>query len=97
MEDKVAFNYKLNDDFSESSNGLRITDFVVYNTYSSNGQRNPHKSYGYLRTPEVAEKIYQFLTKDQELLLVRIWYNVLCIFAKIENKVRKNKYKSQIK
>jgi pimeloyl-ACP methyl ester carboxylesterase len=91
LEDRVAFNYKLNDDFSESSNGLKVTDFVVNNNYSSDGRHNPHKSYGYLRTPEVAEKIYQFLTKDPEPLFDRIWYNVLRIFAKIENTVRKNK------
>lgn len=64
LEDKVAFNYKLNDDISESSNGLTVNDYIVTNNYISDGHHNPHKSYGYLRTPEVAEKIYQFLTKD---------------------------------
>lgn len=62
LEDKIAFNYKLDDDISESSNGVKVIDFLVNNTYASKGHHNPHKSYGYLRTPEVAAKIYQFLT-----------------------------------
>jgi hypothetical protein len=72
LEDKIAFNYKLDDDISESSNGVKVVDFLVNNTYESKGYHNPHKSYGYLRTPEVAAKIYQFLTDNQLPLFSRI-------------------------
>ncbi len=74
LEDKIAFNYKLNDDFSENLNGIKVTDFIVTNNYTSNGHSNPHKSYGYLRTPEVAEKIYEFLTKEPLTFHDRISY-----------------------
>lgn len=80
LEDRVAFNYKLNDDFSENVNGIKVIDFEVTNTYVSNGQHNPHKSYGYLRTPELAEKIYRFLNKKRLPLYYRIWHLIRKLF-----------------
>lgn len=73
LEDKIAFNYKLDDDFSKSSNGLKVIDFIVNNNYSSDGIENPHKSYGYLQTPEVADKIYHFLNKRPQSFYDKIW------------------------
>ena len=80
LEDRIAFDYKLNDDFSENMNGIKVIDFEVTNTYVSNGQYNPHKSYGYLRTPELAEKIYQFINKKKLPLYYRIWHSVIELF-----------------
>ena len=80
LEDRVALNYKLNDDFVESTNGIIVNDFVVTNTYVSNKIHNPHKSYGYLRTPELAEKIYQFLNKKRLPLYYRIWRSIQKLF-----------------
>jgi len=74
LEDRVALNYKLDDDISESSNGVKIIDFLVHNTYVSNGQYNPHKAYGYLRTNEVATKIHQFIYENPLLPFRRLWY-----------------------
>lgn len=82
LEDRVAFNYKLGDDFSENLNGIKVIDFEVTNTYVTNGQHNPHKSYGYLRTPELAEKIYQFLCKKELPLHHRMWHSIRNIFRK---------------
>ena len=82
LEDKVAFNYKLNDNFLESSNGIKVIDFEVTNTYVTKGHRNPHKSYGYLRTPELAEKIYQFLNEKPLALHQKIWHPVRRILRK---------------
>jgi len=73
LEDKVALNYKLNDDISVGSNGTKVIDFIVNNNYTSRGHHNPHKSYGYLQTPEVASKIYQFLTEKPLPLYFKIW------------------------
>jgi len=36
---------------------------VVENDYESDGIENPHKSFGYLRTPEVAMIIDDFLSR----------------------------------
>ncbi|MBN2364754.1 MAG: hypothetical protein JXL67_01210, partial [Calditrichaeota bacterium] len=65
LEDHIALNYNLNDDFEESSRKISVSDKVVYNNYVYERKRNPHKSYGYLRTPEMAEIIYQFLSRDR--------------------------------
>jgi hypothetical protein len=81
LEDRVALNYKLNDDFVESKNGLKVIDFVVTNTYISNGIPNPHKSYGYLRTPEIADKIYRFIKGKKLPFLQRIWQSIRGIFG----------------
>ena len=61
LEDKVAFNYKLADDFTINRHFVKPIDFVVNNDYEINEKPNPHKSFGYLRTPEVSKKIREFL------------------------------------
>ena len=65
LHDKVAFNYNLGDDYQ--ANGSRITpvDTVVYNDYEIDGERNSHKSFGYLRTPELSRVVFDFLTRDE--------------------------------
>jgi hypothetical protein len=61
IRDRVALNYKLVDDFSENKNGVRPIDFFVYNNYEMNGDNNPHKSFGYLRTPEFSKILSDFI------------------------------------
>ena len=61
LADKVAFNYKLSDDFTINRHKVKPIDFVVNNDYAINGKANPHKSFGYLRTAEVSAKIIEFL------------------------------------
>ncbi len=65
LEDNVAMNYDLADDFEPNSRQITATDKVVYNNYVHQKKRNPHKSYGYLRTPATAEIIYNFLSRDR--------------------------------
>ncbi len=84
LEDRVALNYNLSDDFSENTNGIKVIDFEVTNTYFTNGHHNPHKSYGYLRTPEFAEKIVEFLNKKRLPLLQSIWQSIRKNFKKIK-------------
>ena len=87
LEDKVAFNYHLNDDFSESTNGVKIVDFIVSNNYTINGNHNQHKSFGYLRTPEIAAKIYDFLTEKRVSVYMQIKLFFQKIFFKIKNQI----------
>jgi hypothetical protein len=61
LRDKIAVNYKLEDDFSENGRYVRPEDMVVINNYVYGDEKNPHKSYGYLRTPELAGVIAAFL------------------------------------
>lgn len=65
LEDKVAMNYDLGDDYNENSKGIKVIDMIVHNNYQINAERNPHKAYGYLRTPEFAEVLYQFLVRKK--------------------------------
>jgi hypothetical protein len=74
--DNVAFNFQLADDFSENERGIRPIDYIVTNNYSYNGNPNPHKSFGYLRTPEFAKTVYEFITEKHigpvNMLKIRI-------------------------
>ena len=70
--DKVAFNYKLSDDFSENTLGIKPVDFLVVNNYEMNGIRNPHKSYGYLRTPEFSKILNDFILAERLTLKEKV-------------------------
>ena len=61
IEDKVALDHTLADDYGANIHQVRPNDQLVFNNYEANGKRNPHKSYGYLRAPEVASVIDEFL------------------------------------
>lgn len=64
-EDPIALVHTLSDIYKSNANGVKVIDKLVKNNYSNSGDRNPHKSYGYLRTPEVAEIISNFLTVEK--------------------------------
>lgn len=68
LHDNVALNYNLADDYKPNSHGVAPQDFIVNNDYEVDGAKNPHKSYGYLRTTEVAEALYEFLSEKPSLL-----------------------------
>ncbi|RLD42577.1 MAG: hypothetical protein DRI89_06890 [Bacteroidetes bacterium] len=60
IRDKIALDYKLSDDFAPNSKGVKVVDKLVTNKYVMNGLANPHKSFGYLRTPEFIEVLKAF-------------------------------------
>ena len=64
IRDKIALDYKLSDDFAPNSHGVKVIDQLVTNNYVMNGIANPHKSFGYLRTPEFSRVLVNFL-KDK--------------------------------
>ena len=68
-EDLVAMDHTLEDDFHENKNNIAIHDMLVYNDYQVDGERNPHKIYGYLRTTEMAQIFKDFLIKERSGLL----------------------------
>lgn len=59
--DKIALDYKLADDFAANSHDVKCIDKLVTNTYVMNGIANPHKSFGYLRTPEFIQCLKEFI------------------------------------
>jgi hypothetical protein len=51
------------DKYQANSRGITVSDRLVVNGYvSPAGKPNPHKIYGYLRTPEVSELIADFVS-----------------------------------
>ncbi|MGF7141495.1 PGAP1-like alpha/beta domain-containing protein [Roseimarinus sediminis] len=66
ISDKVALNYKLNDDFSPNEKEVSPFDFLVVNDYEINKQKNPHKSFGYLRTPELSKILNEFINTKKK-------------------------------
>ncbi len=71
LEDKVAINYDLADDIVPNSRNIEIEDIEVHNDYAYKGKSNPHKLYGYLRTPEVSRAIMEFLQADRNR--IQLW------------------------
>jgi hypothetical protein len=65
LDDKVAANYNLADDYTKNSNGIGVTDLIVSNNYEYKGQKNHHKIFGYLRTPEMANILYEFVNQGR--------------------------------
>ena len=75
-EDKIAFDQVLADDYEANDKGVTVEDIMVFNDYLNQEDRNPHKSYGYLRCPEMARTIDDILGQPfgpLKTLLDRAW------------------------
>ncbi len=60
--DKVSIDVSLADEYNTNAKGIRVADVLAHNEYVNHeGKENNHKSYGYLRAPEVSENIFHFL------------------------------------
>ncbi|MCP4218356.1 MAG: alpha/beta hydrolase [bacterium] len=62
-KDAVAIDAHLRDDYAENEKGVRVVDDLIANDYKGpkSKKKNHHKSYGYLRTPEISKHIKDFL------------------------------------
>lgn len=65
LHDKVSFNYRLSDHYSENAHGVKPFDILIINNYESNGIRNPHKSFGYLRATQFTEILNEFILSEK--------------------------------
>jgi len=70
--DKVAFNFKLSEYYSENSHGVKPVDLLVMNNYQIDGIRNPHKSFGYLRTPEFSNILNEFIISEKLTIIRKV-------------------------
>jgi len=59
-KDRVAISYDLENDFLPNSRLVQPRDRLIWNNYEYKGERNPHKSYGYLRCPEMSDILSEF-------------------------------------
>lgn len=76
-EDKVAMDRKLSRDFTSNAFGTGIVDMLVNNDYEWNEEKNPHKSYGYLRSKEMIEIIDEFLSRKSNNWITRQFQSAL--------------------
>lgn len=61
-KDPVAFDTQLDDEFDMNERGVQVVDEAVLNDYvGQDGNRNHHKSYGYLRTPEMSRHLKKII------------------------------------
>ncbi|KAA3617705.1 MAG: alpha/beta hydrolase [Calditrichaeota bacterium] len=65
-QDMVALDPTLADDYQANALGVQAQDLSVINDYEANDERNPHKSFGYLRTVEMANIIRTFLAEEEK-------------------------------
>jgi len=72
IQDKVALNYQLNDDFNSNSHGVTPIDFLIENDYEIDQHKNAHKSFGYLRAPEMSEILDGFIHKKKKNLADKV-------------------------
>ena len=60
--DPVALDSHLSDDYGPNAQKIRVKDDLVINNYKGKTKKpNHHKSYGYLRAPEVSDAIKKFI------------------------------------
>jgi len=69
-EDKVARSVELSELFKFNSNNVKPSSKLVNNDYESEGIENQHKSFGYLRTPELAQIIDDFLCRGKSKIII---------------------------
>jgi len=72
LEDVVAINYSLENDFDENKSGIKAVDSIVNNNYEINNEKNPHKSFGYLRTPEFSNVLLEFIQQKEKRFLQKV-------------------------
>ncbi len=61
-QDYVCADSHLADEYDENSRLVRVCDQMVCNEYAGkSGKPNEHKSFGYLRSPEVSDLVARFL------------------------------------
>jgi len=69
INDAISADHYLQDDYEPNSKGVGPRDIEVINTYKINGVANVHKSFGYLRAPEMIAAIYEFVTEQESGLI----------------------------
>ena len=89
LEDRVAFNYDLCDDYDPNARGVGADDKIVYNDYEVDGAPNHHKIYGYLRTREMAAILHDFLTENRSPRWLLMSDQLQRFWCKIKSRFRR--------
>ncbi|MDA3860411.1 MAG: hypothetical protein PF445_04215, partial [Melioribacteraceae bacterium] len=89
--DNIAIDHTLNDDYEANKFGIKAIDITVFNNYEINDKPNPHKSFGYLRTPEIAKIFDEFLKRKRSDILYQKLLSISKSINSSLNIFRKNK------
>ncbi len=89
--DKIALNYKLSDNYSENQSGVKPVDIHVINNYEIDGIRNPHKSFGYLRTPEFSKILNEFIVAEKLSIKQKVSRRINIITNNLKSLISTNK------
>lgn len=85
LDDIIALDPTLSDDYAPSSRGVLPEDIFVENRYTWEGSKNAHAIYGYLQTPAVARRVFDFKVKNRS----KFYRNYLNIEAWAYSKILK--------
>lgn len=80
--DNISINHTLKNEFKPNARHVEVIDMIVNNNYEYKGIKTPHRSYGYLRTPELAGVIHKFLCDGKETFLDKTRSKIMKRFAK---------------
>lgn len=67
-----------------------IVIYLVNNDYMNNEEKNPHKSYGYLRTPQFTEKLNEFLLYRKPKFWEKWWRKFIRLFKQLLHHINRN-------
>lgn len=87
ITDRVAINFKLADDFTPNERMVAPKDFLVQNNYQVNGIKNPHKSFGYLRTPQFSKILSDFIGDETLNIRQRVLRKVHEFLEKVKYRI----------
>lgn len=82
QNDNITMNHDLQNDYQENSRQVRVINKMIENDYMYNEVRNPHKVFGYLRTPELAHIIDDFLNEGRSKLWRSISSKVMKVIGR---------------
>lgn len=66
-DDRIALYNKLNPTYAANTMGIMVEDIVIRNHFYGLNEKNPHKSFGYLRTPSFASILGKFLEEPIQI------------------------------
>jgi hypothetical protein len=92
--DKLAQKAGLRKIFKMNSREIGPDMRTIFNDYESEGIENPHKSFGYLRTPELAHIVNEFLHRGRNKFIIwlsKIFHQIIFWFKQNYNQL-KNKF-----
>lgn len=83
--DKLAVNYELDKLFLPNIHDVKPEAMLVCNNYESNSIKNPHKTYGYLRAPEISKVIDDFLCIGKSKFSIWMRKKFISVLSKLKN------------